>query len=78
MINHLLPPILSLLGEERITLLRQEAAYLVLKDYPGRVMGVITVQQRNSPAFLAKTLSEVGNVRNIVIDTANGPLISRR
>jgi len=78
MINHLLPPILSLQGEERITLLRQEAAYLVLKDYPGRVMGVKTVQQRNSPAFLAKTLSEVGNVRNIVIDTANGPLISRR
>ena len=78
MINHLLPPILSLQGEERITLLRQEAAYLVLKEYPGRVTEVETVQQGNSPAFRAKSLSGIGNGRNIVVDTANGLLISRR
>lgn len=57
---------------------RQEAANLALKEYPGRVVGVKPVQQRNSPSFRAKTLSEVGNVRNIMVDTANGHLISRR
>lgn len=78
MINHLLPPILSLQAEERKKMHRQEAANLTLKEYPGRVTEVETVQQGNSPAFRAAILSEIGNGRNIVIDAANGQLISRR
>jgi len=78
MINHLLPPILSLQPEERKTMLRQETANIALKKYPGRVVRVKTVQQRNSPAFCAKNLSKVGNVHIIMIDATNRPWISRR
>ena len=77
MINHLLPPILSLHAKERKKMHRQEAANLALKEYPGRVTEVETVQQGNSPAFRAKSLSGIGNGRNIVVDAANGHLISR-
>jgi len=59
-------------------MLRQEAANIALKEYPGRVVGAKTVQQRNSPAFCAKTLSEAGNAHIIMINAANRPLISRR
>lgn len=78
MINHLLPPILSLHAKEHKKMLRQEAANLAFKEYPGRVTAVEAVQQGNSPAFRAKSLSEIGNGRNIVVDAANGHLISRQ
>jgi len=68
----------TLRAEERTKISRQEAANIALEQYPGRVLAVKPVQQRNTPMFRVKTLSEDGNVHIIMIDAVSGRVISRR